>query len=66
MSEWCEQTSEWTSEWPSTPICILGYSGPLCPIKIGGNSVGLRFAVFSSCRNYDQNFVMRGDSLDKP
>ena len=34
MSEWCEQKSERTSEWPSTPICILRYSGPQC--KSGG------------------------------
>ena len=27
-SEQCEWTSKQTSEWPSTPICILGYSGP--------------------------------------
>ena len=30
MSEWCEQTSERTSEWPSTPMCILANSGPQC------------------------------------
>ena len=30
MSGRCEQTSKRTSEWPSTPICILGYSGPQC------------------------------------
>jgi len=29
-SERCERTSEWSSEWPHTPICILGYSGPQC------------------------------------
>ena len=29
MSERCKRASERTSEWPSTPICILGYSGPL-------------------------------------
>ena len=22
--------SKWTSEWPSTSVCILGYSGPQC------------------------------------
>ena len=31
-SERCEQTSERTSEWPSTPVCILGCSGPQCCI----------------------------------
>ena len=30
MSERCEQTSEWTSEWPSTAVWILEYSGPQC------------------------------------
>ena len=25
-----KQTSEQTSEWPSAPSCILGYSGPQC------------------------------------
>ena len=29
MSERCERMSEQTSEWPSTAISILGYSGPL-------------------------------------
>ena len=33
-SEQCEQTSERTSEWPSTQICILGYSGTQCFGKI--------------------------------
>ena len=28
MSEQWEQTSKRTSEWPSTPICIVCYSGP--------------------------------------
>ena len=28
MSERCKQTSERTSKWPGTQICILGYSGP--------------------------------------
>ena len=27
-SERCERMSEWTSEWPSTPICILGCFRP--------------------------------------
>ena len=27
-SERCKRTSEWTSEWPSTSVCISGYSGP--------------------------------------
>ena len=27
-SERCERTSERTSEWPSTSVCIFGYSGP--------------------------------------
>ena len=27
-SERCERTSERTSEWPSTLVCISGYSGP--------------------------------------
>ena len=27
-SERRERTSKWTREWPSTPICILGWSGP--------------------------------------
>ena len=31
-SERCERTSERTSEWLSTPICILGYSGPQCRV----------------------------------
>ena len=33
-SKWTSERHEWTrgqtSEWPSTPICILGYSGPQC------------------------------------
>ena len=27
-SEWCERTNERMSEWPSTAVWILGYSGP--------------------------------------
>ena len=30
MSERCERTSEWTSEWPSTYVWVFGRSGPLC------------------------------------
>ena len=30
MSERCERTGEWTSEWPSTSVCIFGCSGPQC------------------------------------
>ena len=30
MSEWCEQTSLKTSEWPSTSVSFLSCSGPLC------------------------------------
>ena len=30
MSERCEQTSEWTSEWPGTHVPIFGCSEPLC------------------------------------
>ena len=30
VSEVSERGSKWTSEWPSTPVCILGCSGPLC------------------------------------
>ena len=37
-SERCERTSEGNSEWPSTPICILGYSGPQC---IGPSDQGM-------------------------
>ena len=33
MSERCERTSERTSEWPSTSVFILGYSGPQCDLK---------------------------------
>ena len=29
-SKSCEQTSERTSKWPSTTVCILGCSGPQC------------------------------------
>ena len=28
VSEWCERTSERTSEWPSTSVCILGCYRP--------------------------------------
>ena len=30
MSEWCERTSERTSEWPSTYVSILVCSRPQC------------------------------------
>ena len=30
MNERYEQTSKWTSEWPSTHVLILGLSEPLC------------------------------------
>ena len=30
MSEWCERTSEWTSEWPNNYVPLLGCSAPLC------------------------------------
>ena len=33
MSERCEQTCKQTSKWPSSYVCILGYSGPLCHNK---------------------------------
>ena len=29
-SEPCERTSEWTNDWPSTYIWVLGGSGPQC------------------------------------
>ena len=32
-SERCERTGEWTSKWPSTAVCILGYSGPQCILE---------------------------------
>ena len=32
MSDWCERTSERTSEWPSTFVRILGWSAPLCGV----------------------------------
>ena len=28
MSEWCERTTKRTSEWPSTYVWILGFTGP--------------------------------------
>ena len=34
MSERCERTSEWTSEWPSTYVLILGCSEPLCNVVV--------------------------------
>ena len=34
-NEWCEQTSEWTSKWPSTLVC---YSGPQC--SAGEKNIG--------------------------
>ena len=33
-AERCKRTSEWTSEWPCTPICTLSYSGPQCRVDI--------------------------------
>ena len=33
-SERCERTSERTSEWPSTTVCILGCFRPECHIAI--------------------------------
>ena len=35
-SEWCEQTTERTSEWSSTAVWILAYSGPQCGGGDGG------------------------------
>ena len=39
-----ERTSERTSKWPSTPVCILGYSGPQCTVpretKVGRHKSG--------------------------
>ena len=32
--EQCERTRKRTSEWPSTQICILGYSGPQCSLRL--------------------------------
>ena len=42
--KWCERTIEWTSERPSTPICILGWSGPQCTFGFLSSSLktGLR------------------------
>ena len=34
-SERCERTSERTSEWPSTTVCILGWSRPQRTIETG-------------------------------
>ena len=28
VNEWAEQANGQASEWPSTSVCILGYSGP--------------------------------------
>ena len=33
MSERCKQTSERTSDWPSTSVCILDCSGPPCRLR---------------------------------
>ena len=27
--------SEWMSKWPSTSLCIFGYSGPQCSCEVG-------------------------------
>ena len=45
-NEWAVQENEWTSEWPSTYIGILGGSGPLC--NVGASWIG---KVLLSCRN---------------
>ena len=34
-----ERMSEWTSEWPSTDVWNLGYSGPLCMVAITDDNV---------------------------
>ena len=41
MSERCEQTSEQTSEWPSTYVPLLDYFDPLCtPERDGCSALG--------------------------
>ena len=36
MSERCKRTSEKTSEWPSTSVCMFGCSGPQCILILTG------------------------------
>ena len=38
MSERCERTSEWKSEWPVTYVWILDYSGPPCKYMYRGGT----------------------------
>ena len=41
ICERCKWTSERRSEWPSTPIFILGYSGPQCIVSTRRTANGL-------------------------
>ena len=54
-SEQCERLSEWTTEWFSTLICILGYSGPQCLCRPASK---VTFdLLFWSRRNQRREFV---------
>ena len=35
MSEWCQRTNEWMSEWPSTSVCTI-----VLDHSVGGNENG--------------------------
>ena len=48
MSERCERTSERTSEWLSTSVCILGCSGPPCSLSSASTSSPSFSSLFSS------------------
>ena len=44
MSERCKRTSERTSKWPNTSVCIFGCSGPLYDDLRFGGEVGVALA----------------------
>ena len=64
-SERCEWTSERKSEWSSTPICILGYSGPQC---VGPSDQGMtrKYVTCILIRNSKREQVFwRGERFAK-
>ena len=47
-SERCERMSKRTTEWPSTYIWVLGWSGPQCIVGSSGRVIQLRYWITST------------------
>ena len=62
--------SEPTSEWPSTPICIIGYSGPqwnayALRVEVTGNTICLLIMGLLVVKNHDDQTCFNCDDEDE-